>query len=192
VHEVPRPQPALLALDEQDALAGQHEKVLLVGLAVVQPARVARLQHRERVADLRERRRVALDHAGVAERLVAHPRRVADVDDEPALGRGDEARLGPLHARLPHHALERTDPAVEDVKLVLTSDASPGGEAARSIRLPPMSERARVDPPPKPCRFGMHQWPATFLPGAGPVRCLRCGAERADRWWRRGFWDTRG
>ena len=54
MHEVPRLQPPLLALDEQQALAREHEEVLLVVLAVVHAARLPGLQHGQRVADLRE------------------------------------------------------------------------------------------------------------------------------------------
>src|SRR5581483_6486427 len=44
VEEVPRPQPSLLALDERDALAGQHEEVLLPRVGVVEAARPAGMQ----------------------------------------------------------------------------------------------------------------------------------------------------
>jgi hypothetical protein len=33
------------------------------------------------------------------------------------------------------------------------------------------------------CRLGLHDWPKTFLPGAGPVSCLRCGKRRRRRPW---------
>jgi hypothetical protein len=54
VHEVPRPERPLLAFDEQQALAGEDEEPLLVGLRVVEPARLSRLEHLEREADLGE------------------------------------------------------------------------------------------------------------------------------------------
>src|SRR6266511_3880795 len=50
VHEVPRLEAPLLAVDEQQALAGEDEEVFLVGLSVVQPARLAGLEHRQRAA----------------------------------------------------------------------------------------------------------------------------------------------
>ena len=55
----------LLALDDRQALAGQHEEVLLVVLAVVHPAGLAGLEHGERVADLAERHGVVLEDARV-------------------------------------------------------------------------------------------------------------------------------
>ena len=45
VHEVPGAQLPLLALDEQQALAGEHEEALLRPLAVVEAERLARLEH---------------------------------------------------------------------------------------------------------------------------------------------------
>jgi hypothetical protein len=36
VHQVERAQPALLAFDQEQGLAGQHQEVLLLVLAVVQ------------------------------------------------------------------------------------------------------------------------------------------------------------
>ncbi len=46
VEEVPRPEEPLLALDEQLALAGQHEERLLLRLGVVEAVRLARLERR--------------------------------------------------------------------------------------------------------------------------------------------------
>jgi hypothetical protein len=54
VHEVPRLQPTLLTLDHQNALTGEHEEILLVGLGVVQPARLSRAEYLEREADVGE------------------------------------------------------------------------------------------------------------------------------------------
>src|SRR5439155_22449736 len=64
VHEVPGLERPLLALDDQEALSGQDEEVLLVRLAVVAPARLARLEDGDRIAELGERHVVALDDAG--------------------------------------------------------------------------------------------------------------------------------
>jgi hypothetical protein len=47
VHEVPGAKTPLLALDDQDALAHEHEKVLLNVLSVVHPTRPSRLEHAE-------------------------------------------------------------------------------------------------------------------------------------------------
>ena len=54
VHEVPLPQRPLLALDEQQGVAGEHEEVLLVGFPVVHADGLARPEHEERDPDLRE------------------------------------------------------------------------------------------------------------------------------------------
>src|SRR3712207_8783479 len=54
VDEVPRSQRALLALDDQERLAGEHEEVLLLGLPVVHAQRLARPEHEQVDADLRE------------------------------------------------------------------------------------------------------------------------------------------
>jgi hypothetical protein len=95
VDEVPGLQSALLALDEEQALAGQHEKVLLVRLGVVEPARLSGLDDLERDSELREPvggeigppakdGHAALEDAPRAEGLVREPRSVLHVDDEPA------------------------------------------------------------------------------------------------------------
>ena len=81
----------------------EHEEVLLVGLAVVQRARLSWPHDRDRVADLLERHGVALEHAGVGEVAAAHPGRVAHVDHEPAVGGRHEARVRLLHPRLRNH-----------------------------------------------------------------------------------------
>jgi hypothetical protein len=102
MHEVPRPQTALHPLDDQKALAGEHEEVLLVVLAVVHPVGLARLQHRNRVADLRKRRRLALEDARRAEVVAGHPRSVAQVDRKPPLGRGGGSVFSSLQPSLIH------------------------------------------------------------------------------------------
>src|SRR6185295_14397487 len=73
VHEVPRAQRALVALDDEQAFAREDEEVLLVALAVVDPARLPRLQDRQRHADVGKRDLVALEDAGGAEGLVRPP-----------------------------------------------------------------------------------------------------------------------
>src|SRR5215210_7837430 len=100
VDEVPSLQVPLLALDHEDALAREHEKVLLVPLAVIAAARLAGLEDGDRVPDLRERDCVTLDDARRAEDVVVDPGRVAHVDDEPAVGGGGQAVLGLLEPRL--------------------------------------------------------------------------------------------
>src|SRR6202011_3523335 len=103
VEEVARRQAALLALDEQQAGAGEDEEVLLVRLPVIQPVRLARLQDAEREAGLRERDGAAFEEAARAEVLVRDPSRVEDVDDEPALAGRREARALLAQARLLNH-----------------------------------------------------------------------------------------
>src|SRR5207249_4862656 len=83
VHEVPAFQVSLLALDQEQALAGKHEEVLLVRLAVVPASRLSRLQHSDREAEVRKGHFVTLEYARSAERLVRHPRGFRNVDDKP-------------------------------------------------------------------------------------------------------------
>src|SRR5205814_1598793 len=81
VEEVPLLERALFALDDQEALAAQDEKVLLVGLAVVHAHRLPRLQRVQVEAELVEFY-VVLEVAESPE-LVLPPARVARVEDEP-------------------------------------------------------------------------------------------------------------
>src|SRR5438105_10329771 len=101
--EVPGLQRALLALDDQEALAGEDEEVLLVRLAVVSAAGLAGLKDGDRVAELRELHVAAFEDAGRAEGLVGDPGGVADVDDEPALGDGRQSVVQLFEARLLAH-----------------------------------------------------------------------------------------
>ena len=93
MHEVPGPEPPLLALDEQQALAREHEEVLLVVLAVVHACGLAGLQHADIDPDLREPR-LALEPRVGAE-VALPPERLARVQHEPALALGNEAGGGP-------------------------------------------------------------------------------------------------
>ena len=99
VDEVPGFQRPLLAFDQQKTFAGEDEEVLLRVLAVIAAARLSRLEHADREADLSKRRVVALDDAGIAEDGIRHPCGVAHVDDEPAVGGRDEAGIRLLQAR---------------------------------------------------------------------------------------------
>ena len=56
VEVVPRREPALLLLDDQQALAGDHEEAFLGVLAVVPADRLARLEDADVDAELRNRR----------------------------------------------------------------------------------------------------------------------------------------
>src|SRR6188474_3239400 len=69
VHEVPRLERPLLALDQEQALAREDEKVLLVRLTVIPPARLPGLEYRQGEADVGERCVVALDDESGSESL---------------------------------------------------------------------------------------------------------------------------
>ena len=71
VDEVPGPQAALLALDQEQTLAGEDEEVLLGVLAVVHAVRLPRREDGDRVADLGEGGLVPLEDARRAERVAA-------------------------------------------------------------------------------------------------------------------------
>jgi hypothetical protein len=86
MEEVPGAQPPFAALDEQQTVSGEHEEVLLVGLGVVQQARISGPQHAQIDPELGERHGFTLEEAAGSERARL-PRRVVDVDDEPTLGR---------------------------------------------------------------------------------------------------------
>src|SRR5439155_9323155 len=114
MHEVPRTELLLLALDQQPALPREHEEVLLVGLAVVHPARLSGLEHRERIPDLSEHPRLqigpvgeharaALEDAAASEGIVAYPRGLPHVDHEPAVAHGRNPRADRLQTRLVDH-----------------------------------------------------------------------------------------
>ena len=82
VHEIPRLQAALFALDDEQALAGQDEEVLLRPLAVVHAVRLAGAEDADAHPDLLESHVFAVEHR-VAPELVAEPPRLARVRHEP-------------------------------------------------------------------------------------------------------------
>src|SRR5437764_5650001 len=105
----------LLTIDEQHALAGQDEEVLLFRCRVVERVRLAWPDHVQHQAQLREHDRrelrmavndpgTRLERASRAELLVRHPRRIGNVDDEPAVASRHETRVDRLETRLLHHA----------------------------------------------------------------------------------------
>jgi hypothetical protein len=100
VHEVPRPQSPLLPLDEQQALAGEDEEVLLHLLAVVHAVRLARVQDDQADRDLGEGALAGLEPAFLAELVVVPPARIGRVDDEPAVGLRLQAARRLAHAGL--------------------------------------------------------------------------------------------
>ena len=93
---------SFLALDQQQALAGEHEEVLRVLLAVVHAGGLAGSQHADVEAEGREARVSPLETRVGAE-LAVEPFRLARVEDEPALVGGLEAALGPFQVRLRDH-----------------------------------------------------------------------------------------
>src|SRR4051812_4267427 len=118
VEEVPRPQDALLPLDQQAALARKNEEVLLLRLAVVEAVRLAGLEHVQPDTELRKGGVPRLERAFGARRLLRarrlrrQPLGIGDVDDEPPLAHACEAaaailELGVLHRANLHSWSER-------------------------------------------------------------------------------------
>ena len=93
VHEIPLSERALLALDDQQRLPGEHEEVLLIGLPVVHGHRLTRREGDEVDPQLRKLR-LTLENAVGASPLPGAPARLARVEDEPAVPRGDESVFG--------------------------------------------------------------------------------------------------
>ncbi len=99
--EVPGLQAALLALDHEDALAGDDEEVLLAALAVVQAVPLSRLEHVDPEAEPGPLL-LAFEAGVLAALLALYPGHVAGVEDEPPLALGDEAVLGRRQLCLSH------------------------------------------------------------------------------------------
>src|SRR5438477_8522277 len=105
VEEVPCTQRPLLPLDEQRALAGEDEKVLLLVLRVVAAVGLAGRKHVDTDSDLRELRHRRLERAFRARTLLLaalgrEPHRLTDVQDEPPRPGRRQARAGLLKRRL--------------------------------------------------------------------------------------------
>lgn len=112
VDEVPLAQGPLLALDDQQRRAGQHEKVLLVGLPVIHPHRLTRREHEEADSNLRELR-LALEGQASPPPLAVLPACLACVEDEPPLLGGREPTVGDFEPRLgDHHGVGSVSAAV--------------------------------------------------------------------------------
>jgi hypothetical protein len=107
VQVVPLAHGPLLPLDDRDALAGEHEEPLLVGLEVVEARCLARVQDVDADAEQRRARRRRLEHAPDATPGNGRPAQLGEVQDEPAVVDGDAAELGVVDARLVHGALRR-------------------------------------------------------------------------------------
>src|SRR3954469_16709846 len=102
VEEVPRGQPALLALDDQEALAREDEEAFLAALAVVQRQGLSGPEHIDVDPEPREAA-LALEVAVDAELPGVTPADLAGVDDEPSGAPGPEAELRALERRLGNH-----------------------------------------------------------------------------------------
>src|SRR3954447_21472120 len=93
VEVVPRAHPPLLALDDRDALAGQHEEALELGLLVVEAGRVAGPQDVDADPDPV---RLVIGRPEAAPRAAARqgpPPDLRQVQDVPAVVDGDAADL---------------------------------------------------------------------------------------------------
>ena len=93
VEVVPPAQPPLLLLDDEQALAGEHEEPLLRVLVVIERVRIAGPQDAHVDADVAERRFPWLERVERASLLKAHGERLLEIVDEPALRR-DVAAVG--------------------------------------------------------------------------------------------------
>src|SRR5215468_3746098 len=101
VEEVPCLQLPLFTLDDQEALAGQHEEVLLRVLAVIEAHRLPRRQDVQVDPQPREAA-LALEVAERPERRGVAPAAVLRAHHEPALAPGTEAELRGVERRLGH------------------------------------------------------------------------------------------
>src|SRR3954470_18302469 len=119
MEEVPGSETPLLALDEQPALTRQDQERLLIFLGVVDAA-LTRLEDSQIDPELRELdRRLAVlvrEPTRSAPRLRREPFGIADVDNEPTVSDGGQARAGVLKPRFLHEPDSRS----RDVRTSLT------------------------------------------------------------------------
>ena len=99
MEEVPGPQPPLFVLHDEDALAREDEEVLLHGLRVVLPVRLARLDDVDADPVLLEAFR-RLEVGPLAALDAPPPARVGEVDHEPPRRRSRDTFLGLLECVL--------------------------------------------------------------------------------------------
>jgi hypothetical protein len=102
VDEIPCAEPPLLAFDQQQALAREHEEVLLCILSVVHPVRLARTENAEADPYLGEAKLLGFE-SPVEPELALEPARVPGVQDEPPLAHRTEAVLYPVERGLGNH-----------------------------------------------------------------------------------------
>ncbi len=116
VDEIPLPQRPFLAFDDQERLACEHEEILLIGLPVVHGHRLAGPETGQVDPKLREVRLItleALELRADTATFAVPPRRLARIEDEPALSCGDEPVLGRLEWRFGNHRRETAIPAAD-------------------------------------------------------------------------------
>jgi hypothetical protein len=101
-HEIPLPERPLLALDDQEPLAGDHEEVLLICLPVVHAHRLPGLENHEVNAELRKVL-LLLEVAELAAAVAVAPARLPRVQDEPTFALRGEAVSGLLERRFRNH-----------------------------------------------------------------------------------------
>ena len=104
MHEVPRLQVTLLALDDEEALARKNEEVLLRFLGVIHAVRLAGPEDPDVEPHFLETSRLAVEQR-VEPELALEPAQVACVDDEPALAGQLEAVFSLLERSLGNHRL---------------------------------------------------------------------------------------
>jgi len=102
VHEVPLPQWPLLALDDKQSLAGEHEEVFLIGFPVVHRHGLPRREHKEAHPEL-PKVPPTLEGRVNALALAIEPARLARVEDEPSPAGRHEPRLGLFERCLRDH-----------------------------------------------------------------------------------------
>jgi len=102
VNEIPGLHGPLLAFDQQQRLAVENEKVLLLVVTVVPAGRLARLQHADVDSELREA--LLAFEPGVRAEDALEPARFARIEDEPALALGRKAGADALERSFGNHA----------------------------------------------------------------------------------------
>ena len=86
----------------EQSLAGEHEKILLIGFPVVHGHRLTRPEHNEGDSDLREVC-LALETQTCSPRLRVAPASRASIQDEPSLTGSGKSVLGLLQRGLGNH-----------------------------------------------------------------------------------------
>ena len=159
VQVVPLAHAALLALDDGDALAAEHEEALLGGLGVVAAVGLAGHEHVRPDAELRERGVARAEVAPDAEVAIALPARLGEVEDEPALALDDLPGLGLLerglrdrvHASRPRRRRRPSPPPPPESRRRRPSRRRPRSRRRCRSRPPRCSLPALASCPAPPC-----------------------------------------